>query len=188
MPKQHKLKWPEESILSLILVTQNDEDIITERLALINQTLSSLNNHYEIIVIDNASEDATVAKITQMSRLMRNARILVLSKPYEKGVAITAGIDICIGDYAIVFDLYTDPVEMIPYLVTNRLIKGNDIVVGKSSRYVVEYDLLSKFFLYAIEKLSKRGFFYRQNYLMGLSRKAINSIIRTRRKSRTEKS
>lgn len=179
-----KLAGFEDSIISLITVTQNDADIIQKRLKSINQTLSILGINYEILIVDNNSRDETVKKIKEIPDVLKFSRILVLSKNYEKEVAITAGLDNCVGDYAIVFDFYTDPVEMIPYLLTKKLLEGNDIITGKMSKTVIKYDTLTNLFLKLTEKLSTRGFFYRQNYLMGLSRKAINSIIRTRRKSR----
>jgi polyisoprenyl-phosphate glycosyltransferase len=173
-----------DTIISLILVTENDEDIVGTRLEEINKTLSFLDLNYEILIVDNNSSDNTVKKITKLKKVMHFSRILVLSKTYERAVAITAGIDACVGDYAIVFDIYTDPVEMITYFLTSKLIKGKDIIIGKVTGNLKEYSLLSKIFLDFVEKFSKHGISYRQHYLMGLSRKAINSIMRTRRKSR----
>lgn len=180
----HRLKVLEDSIISIILVTQNDEDIVKERLESINKTLSILGLSYEILIVDNDSTDQTVENIKKMPEIMSFTRILILSKTYEKEVALTAGLDNCIGDYAIVFDIYTDPVEMIPFFLIRKLLEKKDIVFGKINKPIVKYGLLSNIFLGLVEKLSTRGFYYRQNYLMGLSRKAINSITRSRRKSR----
>lgn len=174
----------EDSIVSLIIVTYNDADIIEKRITDINKTLSLLGLNYEILIIENNSTDNTLEIIKGLDKVMRFSRILVLSKTYEKSIALSAGLDNCIGDFAIIFDLYTDPVEMVPYILVNKLLTGNDIVIGKSTRGMVKYGPISKLFLKLVERFSSRGFFYRQNYLMGLSRKAINSIIRTRRKSR----
>lgn len=173
-----------DTIVSLILVTENDEDIIEERLQAINDTLSFLNLNYEVLIVDNNSNDLTVAKIKALTDIMHYSRILVMSKKYERSVAITAGIDSCIGDYAVVFDIYTDPVEMIPYILTNKLTKQTDIIIGKATGNLSQYDLISKVFLRLVAKLSRHALSYRHNYLMGLSRRAINSVIRTRRKSR----
>ncbi len=173
-----------DTIISLILVTENDEDIIEERLQAINKTVSLLNFNYEILIVDNNSLDQTIEKIKALTNIMHYSRILVMAKAYEKAVAITAGIDACVGDYAVVFDLHTDPVEMIPYILANKLTSGTDIVIGNAMGNLSQYDLLSRIFLKLVEKLSKHGLSYRRNYLMGLSRKAINSVIRTRRKSR----
>ena len=179
-----KLKGFEDSIVSVIVVTQDDEDIVGERLESINKTLSILGVNYEILIIDNNSIDQTVEVIKEMSDIMRFARILVLSKPYEKEVALTSGLDNCIGDYAIVFDIYTDPVEMIPFFLIRKLLDKKDIVIGRMNKPIIKYNFVSNIFLRLVEKFSTHGFYYRQNYLMGLSRKAISSITRSRRKSR----
>lgn len=179
-----KIKGLEEAIISLVVVAQNDEDIIEERLTSINRTFSILGVNYEILVVDNGSQDQTVDKIKAIKDVMRFTRIMVLSKTYEKEIAITAGLDSCVGDYAIIFDLYTDPVEMISYFLTNKLLKGTDIVIGKIAKPIGNYSRASRLLIFLTEKFSSQGFLYQQNYLMGLTRRAINSVIRIRRKSR----
>lgn len=173
-----------DTIISVICVTDNDEDIIKDRLTAIHQVLSKLKVNYEILVVDNDSNDNTINVIKNLRRVMLHARILVLSKKYDTEIASTAGLDNCVGDYAIFFDIYTAPPEAIQNLI-DKLIDGKDIIIGKGTHEVINLDLLSKFFLYLVEKLSSQGFHYRQNYLIGLNRKAINSILRIRRKSRS---
>ena len=172
-----------DSIISLIVVTQNDEGIIEERLKVIKKVLSNLKTNFEILVVDNDSDDATVEKIKKLRRVMSHTRILVLSKAYETEIALTAGLDNCVGDYAILFNIYTDPPKVIPKLI-RKLIKGNDIVIGKVRGILKKYGEFTKKFLTLVQKLSSKGFIYRENYLVGLNRKVINSVIRTRRKSR----
>lgn len=168
-------------IVSVILITKNDGDIIEGRLKLIKEVLSKVN--LEILVIDSNSQDETVEKIRNLKSVIPYTRILILSKEYDPEVSLTAGLDNCIGDLAILFNLYTDPPKVIPNLIY-KLLEGNDIVVGKIIGEVVKQSIFTKFFLNLVEKLSTRGFYYRQNFLTGLNRKAINSITRTRRKSR----
>lgn len=183
--RKYKISGFEDSIISLILVTHNDEDIIVKRLTSIYEVLSLLNINYEILIIDNNSVDRTVSTIQKLKKVIDYTRIIILAKDYKKEIAITAGIDACIGDYAIVFDIYTDPIEMIPYILTNKLTKGTDIVIGKPSKEILKHDFYTRIFLYLMSKISRHEIYYQQHYLMGLSRKAISSIIRTRRKSRT---
>mgnify|MGYP001578348594 CR=1 FL=1 len=172
-----------DTIISTIIVTNNDEDIIQDRLKKIKKALSRLRTSYEILIVDNNSEDATVEKIKNLKSVMSYTRILVLSKSYETEIALTAGLDNCVGDYAILFNPYTDPPEVIPKLI-RKLIEGNDIVVGKTRSHIKKYGKVTKRFLKMIQKLSTQGFVYRENYLVAINRKVINSIIRTRRKSR----
>lgn len=173
----------EEAILSLIIVTQNDEKYIKERISDLYGKLTRINLHFEILVVDNNSNDQTISVLQKLKKVMSHTRILILSKDYETEIALTAGIDNCVGDYAILFNLYSDPSEMINVFV-EEMKEGFDIVIGKPKKNAYKRSFISNLFLNTIEKLSRHEFYYGQNYLMGLNRKAINSITRTRRKSR----
>lgn len=173
----------QDTIVSVIIVTKNDEDIIKNKLQSINKQLKQLRTNYEILVVDNNSTDGTTAKIRNIHTLMPYTRVLVLSKEYSTEVALSAGLDNCVGDYVKLFNIYTDPPEVIPITV-NKLLEGFDIVIGQHSRRVVRRSLPSQIFLNLVARLSQHGFRDPHNFALGLNRKAINSIIRTRRKSR----
>ncbi|OGH19935.1 MAG: hypothetical protein A3D74_00670 [Candidatus Levybacteria bacterium RIFCSPHIGHO2_02_FULL_37_13] len=172
-----------DTIISVILITQNDEDIIQERIKEINKELKKLHASYEIVIVDNNSTDQTVEKLHSLHKTVPHTRMLVLSKEYDTEIALTAGLDNCVGDYVILFNIYTDPPEVVPTIIS-RLLENYDIVIGESKYDIIKRSFLSKIFLKVIEKLSTHALSYRTNYLTALSRKAINSIIRTRRKSR----
>ncbi len=183
MNKKSRKNYLSDKIVSVIVVTNNDEDIIESRLKDIKKTLSLLKTNYEILVIDNNSGDTTVEKIKNSKIVMAYTRILILSKQYNTEIALTAGLDSCIGDNAILYNLYTDPPELIASLV-GKLTEGKDIVIAKKSSDVIRYGFLSKIFLSLIDKLSSKGLQHQQEFSMGLNRKVINSMISTRRKSR----
>ncbi len=183
MKKQRRELMLQDAIVSVIVVTQNDEDIAVNRLKEINKELVKLNVDYEILVVDNNSSDNTIQEIRKIGKTIPYIRTLRLSKQYDKEIALTAGLDNCIGDYAILFDIYLDPPEMLQALV-NKLLENYDVVIGKPSRDIVRYGFLSKIFLSIVKKISSHEFYYSPNYLIALNRKAINSITRTRRKSR----
>lgn len=181
LKKNRKLLLP-ENIVSIIVITYNDEYIIENILKDISEILSRKYHYYEIIVVDNCSEDNTLEKIRKLQK-SQHVRIIKLSKKYNTEIALTAGLDSCIGDYAILFNIYTDPPTIIPSLV-NKLIFSYDIVIGTHKEDLVHKDLLSKLFLFIVKKLSTHEFYYDSNYLIGLNRKTINSVTRIRRRSR----
>lgn len=172
-----------DAILSLIVVTQNDGDIVGDRLKEINRQLRKLDVDYEILVVDNNSLDNTIQEIRKVGKTIPYIRTLRLSKQYDKEIALTAGLDNCIGDYAVLFNIYLDPPIMLQVLV-NKLLEDYDVVIGRPSKDIVKYGFLSRLFLKFTAKISTHGFYYSQDYLIALNRKAINSITRTRRKSR----
>lgn len=171
-------------IVSVIFVTQNDEKIIINQIKKVNEELKDLHTNYELLIVDNNSQDKTVEKIRTLQKDIPFIRILILSKEYDTDTAFTAGLDNCIGDYAILFNIYTDPPKILSKGI-GKLLKNYDIVLGKANKQLIKYGLLSKCFLWALETISTHNFTYRTQYFIGLNRKAINSIIRTRRKSRS---
>lgn len=181
--RQRKKQNLQDTIISVVLVTQNDEDIIQRRIRGISTELEKLQVNYEILIVDNASEDNTVDTIRKLHKDITNIRILILSKQNDTEIALTAGIDNCIGDYAILLNIYTDPPTVLPKIV-KELLNNNDIVIGKMKKDPFSYNIASRFFIHLLEKISTHHFEYRTNYLIGLNRKVINSITRTRRKSR----
>lgn len=172
-----------DTVISLILITQSDSNIILDILQNIDNILSKNYPNYEILVIDNYSDDDTIKKIRGIYQKIPHIRIIRLSKRYSTEIALTAGLDNCIGDYAVLFNIYTDPPRMIPTLI-DKLISIYDIVIARYNDNFVHKDPLSSFFLFLVRKLSSHEFYYDSNYLIGLNRKTINSITRVRRKSR----
>lgn len=183
MLKKNNKRFLPDSIVSIILVTYNDERIIENALRDINEVLSKEYNYYEIIIIDNCSEDNTVEEIRKHHQKNRYVRVIKLSKNYDIELALTAGLDSCIGDYAVMFNIYTDPLSIIPVLI-NKLLSTYDIVIGRYNDDLIHKDFLSRLFLFLVKKLSSHEFYYDSNYLIGLNRKTINSITRVRRRSR----
>jgi glycosyltransferase involved in cell wall biosynthesis len=170
-------------ITSIVIVVQNDEDIIDVELRNINKELQKLHINYEILLVDNNSQDDTVNVIRKIQKKLPFIRVLVLSKEYDADIALTAGIDNCIGDYAILFNIYTDPTNLLKVFIHN-LLNNYDIVVGKADVPLIRYSFFSRMFIKVLEKISTHNFTYQTRYLIGLNRKAINAIIKTRRKSR----
>lgn len=183
MIKSIKKNPPADTILSLIIKTENDEDIIEESLKELNVKLKKLKVNYEIIVVDNHSTDLTLTKIKKIQTKFPFIRILQLSRSYDLEIALTAGIDNAIGDYTILFNFYTDPTNAIEGILT-ELLRDYDLVIGKPVKEIIKKDLISSLFLRFVEKTSEHGFSYRQNFLTGFSRKAVNSIVKIKRKNR----
>lgn len=171
-----------DNILSVIIITNNDERIISDRLTEITKTVSALNINYEILIVDNNSKDNTVKIIHRSFNQNPHTRVLILSKKYDTGIAITAGLDSCIGDYAIVLNIYTDP-PIIISLIT-AIIDKYDVIIGKHTNEIRKRSIYSSLFLQLVNKISKHEFRSKNNYTLGLNRKAINSITRIRRKNR----
>lgn len=174
---------PTDTIVSLIIVTHNDEENIVPAVQDVNRVIKKIKINWEILIVDNCSNDSTIEKLKNLSTAIPFLRTLVLSKEYENDIALTAGLDNCVGDFAILFNIHIDPPETLPVLLETHF-KGWDVVLGKPSREIIKITPPAKFLIRILEKISTQGFQYRPNYLISLTRKAINSVTRTRRKSR----
>lgn len=177
---EEKLK---DNILSVILVTKNDSEIIEDRIVKINKEIKKMKVDYEIVVIDNNSNDTSIEIVRKISKKIPYIRTIVLSKSYLIEVALTAGLDSCIGDYVIVFNILTDPPKIINRIV-KMLLEGNDIVLGKFKKEIFNKSEERQLLLKLMSKISSHEFRENNNFLTGLNRRAVNAITRTRRKSR----
>lgn len=172
-----------DSIITTIIVTQNDEEIIEGVLNKTYDVLSKNYPNYEVLIVDNNSDDGTVSKIRSLHKKIPHIRIIRLSKTYHWDITYTAGLDNCVGDYALLFDIHIFSPTILPLLL-DRLLEGYDIVTTKCKEMVLPKLSTSRIFLSFIEKVSSHNFNYEPIYLFGLNRKAINSITRIRRKNR----
>ncbi len=119
------------SKISIIAPIFNEQDVIDEY---IKSTISILESHcpnYELLLIDDGSTDNSVAICTEYAKTNKNIKLIVFSRNYGHEVALTAGIDHCQGDYAILMDSdMQHPPELIPQLVEKAL-EGYDVVSAK---------------------------------------------------------
>lgn len=117
--------------ISIIAPVFNEAEVIIDFLEATTQILKENDYHYELIIIDDGSTDNTLHLCKTFSQTNANIKILVFSRNYGHEFALTAGIDFCQGDYAVLMD--TDlqhPPSLIPKLV-KEIEKGFDIVNAK---------------------------------------------------------
>lgn len=115
--------------ISCIVPVYNEESVITEFLSELLQTLQNLTTHFEIIVIDDGSVDQTVQKLMPFIE-QGTVKLLALSRNFGKEAALTAGIDHCQGEVAILLDAdFQHPLDMLPVFLSNWA-SGYDMVYG----------------------------------------------------------
>lgn len=113
-------------MISVVFPAYNEEDNVTELHRRIKETLIQLGEPYEIIAVDNGSQDATLERLKHLSP----ARIVVLAKNLGQTAGLDAGIKAAKGDIIVTLDadLQNDP-DDIPRLIT-KLNEGYDVVSG----------------------------------------------------------
>jgi len=138
--------------LSVVIPAYNEEKRISQTLEETNAYLKGQSYSYEIIVVDNASNDNTCDLVRQYQKqTIKNLVTLCLSKSIgAKGSAVKLGIsDYAKGDYVIFMDAdNATPISEIakfwPYFQSGQ----SEVVIG--SRYVSDSNVTAKQPLYRV--------------------------------------
>lgn len=117
---------------------RNDEKNVLPFLEILTGTLDSHFEKYELIFVNDASEDAGVAKLYDYveQHEMDSDMISVVQMSHFQGLeaAMNAGRDLAIGDFVFEFDdLYVDYDPEILYEVYKHCLAGYDIVSASSN-------------------------------------------------------
>lgn len=115
--------------ISVILPTLNEFENVKPMYDALMIQLKNLDFLYEIIFIDDNSQDRTIDQIKGLSRMDKNVKYLHMSKRFGDQVCLMAGLDYVTGDLVIIMDSdLQHPPKYIPQMVS-EWIKGADVVV-----------------------------------------------------------
>lgn len=118
-----------DCFVSVIVPLYNDSRIIT---IVIDEIVSILKDHYqfyELILINDASEDDTAQQVEDSLHKYSGLRLINLSRHFGTEVAISSGLDTAIGDFIVILLPYCDPPQLIPQLIQQCQV-GKDILIG----------------------------------------------------------
>jgi len=134
-PQRHKKLKLRQVMISCIVPVLNEEELIREFLQSLASQLQLLTDLYEILVIDDGSEDQTTNIIQQLANENAAIKLIRFSRNFGKEQAIAAGLRYCQGDVGIILDAdFQHPIELIP-LFLEKWAAGHDMVYGlRSSR------------------------------------------------------
>ena len=137
--------------LSIVIPAYNEEESILELYTLINESLKKKKLIYEIIFVDDGSNDSTWNKINKIVLKDKNVKALRFKKNYGKSDALDAGFKASKGEFILTMDadLQDDPNEIYKLF---KLINDEkfDIVSGwkKKRNDPISKTIPSKFFNY----------------------------------------
>ncbi len=118
-----------ERFISVIAPLFNDEEIIESYIRETISILKKIYTNYELVLVDDGSEDDTVENVTVLLKEIKGIRLIRLSREFGEEVAISAGLDTAIGDYVVVMIPGMDTPKCIPEMV-NHAMSGVDVVFG----------------------------------------------------------
>lgn len=135
--------------LSIIIPAFNEEDSIKPLVNLIFKNLDKNLEDFEIILIDDGSNDKTWDEIVKISNKFENIVSIKLLENYGKSDALDAGFKVCKGNYVLTMDadLQDDPSEILP-LYSMIIENKYDLVSGwkKKRNDPLTKTIPSKFF------------------------------------------
>lgn len=118
-------------LISIIIPSYNEEANLDELRRRLVATINEIEDYdFEIIIVENGSIDSSSEKLKIINREDPRFKIIRLSRNFLPNNAIVAGLNLAIGDAAIIIyaDLQ-DPPEMIPKFI-DKWEEGYDIVYG----------------------------------------------------------
>ena len=167
-------------LLSVVAPCYNEEAVIGEFIA---RTVAVLGEHFpnnELLLVDDGSKDATIAKIAEFQKQNPNIRLIRFSRNFGKEAAVTAGLEHSAGDIVVMIDSdLQDPPALIPQLLA-KLDEGYDVVSAEHTQRKKESWL---------KKSTSRLFYKVATHMTGLEipesvgdframrRKVVNAII-----------
>ena len=142
-------------MISIIVTCFNESEIINEFIITLNKEISKINEKFELIFVDNKSNDNTLEIIKNNIGLFKNYKIISLSNYFGKESGILAGLDNSSGDAIIIMDPdLEDPPELIKDLI-RKWKEGYEVVYAKRDKVQLPFykNILKKIF-YQVFKMS----------------------------------
>lgn len=174
--------------ISVVAVLHNDAANIDEYIETISSVLKSHYRYYEIVLVDDASDDATVEAVERLQKRYKNIQLYCLPRARGEQIALNVGLENAIGDFVITMDIFYDPPELIPELLDNALANKTETVYAipkdrETGRGL--YDRLSRLFFTMLMKFTDVDIPIAVSSYRLFSRSVLNYILEVSDRHRT---
>lgn len=117
--------------LSVITPIFNEEEGLLELYKRLTRSIEPITKDYEIIFVNDGSSDSSPIIIDQIAANDTKVKFIHLSRNFGHQIAISAGLEHCKGDAAVIIDGdLQDPPELIPELY-GKMQEGYEVVYAK---------------------------------------------------------
>lgn len=120
------------AFVSVVVPCFNEEAVVSETHRRLTAILAQVpESDFEIIYVDDGSEDATLRLLRDLQRADHRVRVLALSRNFGQQAAVLAGLQHASGNALVIIDSdLQDPPEIILEMV-DRWRNGADVAYGK---------------------------------------------------------
>ena len=121
--------------LSIVVVVRNQSTSVENILEGITSCISHLVTDWEIIIVDNASDDNTISVLKKLTdeNGLPNLQIYALTKEVETDAASWVGLENALGDFVAVIDCFADDIKFLPEMLDNA-VSGADVVFATNDQ------------------------------------------------------
>jgi glycosyltransferase involved in cell wall biosynthesis len=142
--------------LSVVLVVRNQAEKIASIAADTAAGIASLVSDYEIVIVDNASEDGSVLALKQLAGVdgLPNLQVYALTKEVDTDTASWVGLENALGDFVVVIDPLADDIAFLPTML-DRAVSGADVVFAENQQKGTQ-SLMYRFAYSVFNKLYQR--------------------------------
>ena len=168
--------------ISIIVPCYNEEEVLSQFYKELKKELKELKKlNYEIIFVDDGSEDNTINEIKKIRKIDKNIKYIVLSRNFGKESAMYAGLEKSVGDYVAIMDAdLQDPPSLLGEMYNAIKNEGYDSVATRRISRKGEPKIRSFFarlFYKIIAKISKVNIVSGARDFRLMSRQMVNSIV-----------
>ncbi|WP_281254178.1 glycosyltransferase [Paraburkholderia ribeironis] len=125
--------------LSVVFVVRDQARELEVMLKDAAAVMGTLVSDYELIVVDNASADDSVAVLKQLAseRGLPNLQVYALTKEVDSDTASWVGLENALGDFVAVVDPLVDDIRFLPTML-DRAASGADVVFADNEQKPVQ--------------------------------------------------
>jgi glycosyltransferase involved in cell wall biosynthesis len=121
--------------LSVVFVVRNQSDHIEKILSDAASVISSLVSDYELIIVDDASDDDSVSVLKNLTgeNGQPNLQVYALTKEVDADTASWVGVENALGDFVAVIDPLADDIGFLSEML-NKAVSGADVVFANNEQ------------------------------------------------------
>ena len=119
--------------ISIVIPVYRSGPMLQELYQRLHAVLSSLTDHWEIILVDDASNDGTFSRMLELRDRDNRVKLVRFARNMGQHHATLCGLQRASGDYVFTMDDdLQNPPEEIPKFIT-KIDEGYDLVIGRIS-------------------------------------------------------